>query len=326
LALTLSVGFLLHSPVKLRHWTFNPGEIGIIAAGMTLSVAVGLLIVGNINIIRADIFSKQGQIFEERGKWDGAIFFYDKAIKIEKNQDYYYMSLAQACLGKGKSIAGQSRDIWFREAEKALFKAMKISPLDPVHSTNLARLYTTWGEVSKGTQRSELLEKALTQYAAAGKLSPNNAQVYNEWGKTFLVLGNTEKANEMYQKSLSLDSRYQRTYIFLGQLYIAQKKWAEAAEAFQQSLKFYPKRVDGYIGAGYVHVQMGELEAARQSYQKALKVSPKDFRPHMHLAILYQKMGNTAEAVSELKKALALAPDENKPALQTFLDKLRTLQ
>jgi tetratricopeptide (TPR) repeat protein len=327
LALAAVLTFLFRRAVKSVGWSGELADIGVVALAVVLPVVAGIVIFAtNVSIVRADILYKQGLSSEKAQQWDGAIYFYDKAIQMAKDQDFYYLFLGRAYMEKGKASQGENREAWLKEAEKALLKAREIAPLNTDHSANLARLYRTWGGLSQGQRRTELLNKALTYYADATSLSPHNAQLFNEWGQTYYILGDVVQALEMYQRSLDLDKQYVQTYLLLGEHYMQQEEWEKAAEAYRQAIEVSPKSVDAYGALGYVYTQLNDLEAALKAYQKAVELRPRNFNNRKNLAILLQQMGRIDEAIIEATEALELAPENQQQTMQTFLAQLQQSQ
>jgi cyclophilin family peptidyl-prolyl cis-trans isomerase/Flp pilus assembly protein TadD len=328
-AVALTLTLLSHSG-RLTipwHWAGELGDFGVVALSLAAALIVGVLIFAtNVSIVRADILYKQGFSAEKAGQWDGAIYFYEKAIETARDQDFYYLFLGRAYMEKARSVQGDQRELLFQASEQALQQARELAPLNTDHSANLARLYRTWGGLSLGDKRTELLNKSLTYYADATSLSPHNAQLFNEWGQSYLALGKVDQAMEKYQRSLSLDSQYLQTYLLLGELYMGQKQWQEAADVYQQAVALSPRSVDAYSAIGYVATQMGDLEAAQNAYLKAVDLQPRNFNHRKNLAILYQQMGQTDEAIAQATEALNLAPENQKQAMQNFLAELRQAQ
>lgn len=324
LSLAAVLTFLFRRPTKPWRWGGGLADIGVVALGVILPVVAATLIAAtNISIVRADILYKQGLSSEKAEQWDGAIFFYDKATQIVPQEDFYYLFLGRAYMEKGKAGQGATREQLLSQSEKILKKARQLAPLNTDHSANLARLHRTWGGLTQGQDRSAHFQQALSYYADALSLSPNNAQLYDEWGQTYFALGEYEKAEEKYNRSLAIDRQYLQTYLLLGELYMRQKAWDKALSIYQQALETNPKSADLYSALGYVYTQQGNLEAALQAYEQAVELRPKSYNDRKNLAILYQQMGRTEDAIREATEAYNLAPDSQKQTMQSFLAQLQ---
>jgi len=309
-------------PLLRWRWTGKPADLAFSAALAVVPLAVLLIFVSNLTVIRSDILYKQGLSSERASDWDGAIFFYNKAIALAPDQDFYYLFLGRAIMEKGRTATADVRDKTLQESERALLKARLIAPLNTDHSANLARLYRTWGGLSKEPLRTERLTQALRYYADATNLSRHNAQLFDEWGQTYLALGDVDQAEKKYQQSLALDQKYAQTYGLLGDLYVDQSRWEEAVLAYQQAVKLDPKSADTYSSMGFAYSQQKDLQAALAAYQKAAELRPNNFANRKNLAIVYQQLGRIEDAIPEATEALKLAPDSQKAEMESYLAQL----
>ena len=324
-ALALILTFLFRRPVQAWRWSGKPADAVLLASGIVLPVvALVLLVVTNLGIVRADIMYKQGLTSEKAGEWEGAIYFYQKAIDAAPDQDYYYLFLGRALMEKGRATGTEDPDAWFAESEVALLKAREIAPLNTDHSANLGRLYRTWGGLSDEPQRTDLLTKALSYYADATALSPQNVQLLNEYGQTFLGLDEPDMALAKFQSSLQLDKKYTQTYLLLGEYYLDAGRWAEAVQAYQGALGVSSRSTEALSSLGYAYSQQGLMDEALAAYEKAVELSPKNFGYRKNLAIIYQQMGFLEEALREAEEALALAPASQKDAMESYVQQLRS--
>ena len=95
-----------------------------------------------------------------------------------------------------------------------LEKARAINPSNINHLANLGRIYNGWGGLTKDPEESkERLQQALNYYQEATTSSPHNAQLLNEWGRTYQFLEDREKASAKFEGSLALDHEYGETYL-----------------------------------------------------------------------------------------------------------------
>jgi len=301
-----------------------------------------------MNVIRADIVYKHAKSYFEAGQFDASIALYQQAVKLAPKEDYYYLFLGSAFLERAKQapegpatlsedisaarilsftpqqIASLSREDLLIASQSVLLEARRLNPLNTDHSANLARLNRTWGQIaSDQARRTETLDKAVEYYSQATTLSPNNAQLFNEWGQVYYLIGDREKALEKYQHSLSVDQEYHETYIFLGDLYLNTNELDKAADAYSKALELNPGIAQAHSALGYIYSQQGNLEEAVEENLKVLELSPKDYASHKNLALLYQQLGQTDKAVAEAQIALGLAPEGDKANLEAFIAQLR---
>ncbi|MFQ6059251.1 MAG: tetratricopeptide repeat protein, partial [Anaerolineae bacterium] len=315
----LALILLRREPLPLAFWRGLSGWLyPLLAAG-----TVVLIFMTNVNVVKADIYYKQASVgFQKRGEYDAAIEYYTRALKLAPDQDRYYLFLGGALLEKAKRTtdAAQQRALLEQDRE-ILEKAQELNPLNPDHTANLARLYQAWGQLTTDPQeRVQRLNKSLNYYRQATQLSPNTAHLYNEWGWTYYIMGDYDKALEKYQYSLGLDQQFDQTYVRLGELYRTQKKWDQAEEAYQKALELNPRSVEAHSALAFVYAQQGELEKAVEENLKVIELSPNDLASHRNLAILYQQLGRLDQALAEARRALELAPGDQ--VLEAFVENL----
>ncbi|HNS51968.1 MAG TPA: peptidylprolyl isomerase [Anaerolineae bacterium] len=325
LAIAAALTFLFRRPSKPWHWSGRPADAVLLGCCAALPVlAVALLVVSNLGIVRADILYKQGLTSEKAGEWEGAVYFYQKAIDVAPDQDYYYLFLGRALMEKARAAGTEDPNAWFLQSEVALQAAREIAPLNTDHSANLGRLYRTWGGLSDEPKRAQMLTQALAYYADATTLSPQNVQLLNEYGQTYLALGDREAALAKFQDSLRLDKKYTQTYLLLGEYYLDASQWAEAVKAYQGALGVSSRSTEALSSLGYAYSQQGLMDEALAAYERAVELSPRNFGYRKNLAIMYQQMGRLGDALREAEEALALAPDSQAASMESYVAQLRT--
>lgn len=326
--------FLLMALLSLVIWRTRPGEARWLSAGnwfgplvgVALAVAAGLFISAvNVSLVKADIIYKQGQAYDSAKRYNEAIFLYQKAIKEEPNEDYYYLFLGRAQLERARQANGEERQRFLKAAEQSLIKAQELNPLNTDHTANLGRLYLTWAQMINDPQQQQaLLRKALDYYQVATSLSPNAAHLHNEYGTAYQLVGDYDKALEQFEISLSLDQEYADTYRRLGELYRAMGKDDLAIEAFEKGLELAPRDVQLHSTLGYMYAQRGELDKAIEHNLAVLQRRPNDLASNRNLAILYQQAGDPRNALVYAQKALQLTKNESeKPALEALIKQLQ---
>ncbi len=310
-------------------------------------LVVVLVFTTNLSVISADVVYKHAKSYFGARQYDASIALYRRAVKLAPNEDYYYLFLGSALLEKAKrapagpttlpsdisaaellalapqQVANLSREDLLVASRAVLTEARRLNPLNTDHSANLARLHRTWGQLSSDpAQRAEKLGQAVEYYRQATSLSPQNAQLFNEWGQVYYILGDHERALEKYQHSLGLDQQYDQTYLLLGDLYLRLEELDKAADAYSRALELNPKIAQAHSSLGYIYSQQGKLQEAIEENLKVLELSPDDYASHKNLALLYQQLGQTDAALAEAQIALELAPEEEKANLEAFIAQL----
>ena len=161
-------------------------------------------------------------------------------------------------------------------------------------------------------ERIKLLEQSYDRYRQATLLSPQNAQLWNEWGLVGYFLGKYEDALDKFQHSLALDSAFTDTYVFLGDAYQALNRSDEALQAHLKAIELNPGSVTeqrllslpipGFLERRFeFYSKAGTLDQIVEALQKASL----DFAASSLLGNIYLRQGNLDQALVLLKQAAA---------------------
>ncbi|MDH4136208.1 MAG: tetratricopeptide repeat protein, partial [Anaerolineae bacterium] len=289
---------------------------------------IWIIFVTNLNVIRADIYYKQGQAYDNMQSRDAAIELYKKALTLAPNEDFYYLFLGRAYLERAQETNDSAQKATFLDRGlNVLLQARVINPLNTDHSANLARYYRTRGGMaSEPVDKEKYLNQALEYYRQATSLSPHNAQLFNEWGLVYFMMGDYDRTMEKYQRSLALDQEFEQTYLQLGDLYMARKELDQAAEAYSKAVELNPSQVQAHSTLSYIYSQQGKLAQAVEENLKVLELKPNDYASHKNLAILYQQLGQIDEAIAKAEAALSLAPQNDRASLEDYIAQLKGRQ
>ncbi|HQV71213.1 MAG: tetratricopeptide repeat protein [Anaerolineae bacterium] len=328
--------------------------------------------------------------------WDLAIEHYRKALQMAPNEDFYYLWLGRALLEKAKSMpttqaaatkvwgdtvsfndviydgnlwnkqrtplpsAALSREDLLTAARAVLDEARRINPLNTDHSANMARMWRQSADITQDAAlKRQRLENSSKEYAIATNLSPNNAQLWNEWGSLYLYsLGDSTQAFQKLNHSIEIDPKYDQTYLLLGDYGMQQAnvfasnrdqinakiktisdtvqiaalqaeaqtqddnykaKLRETTIQFTKAISVNPTSTQAYNILTYIYQQVGDLPSAIATAENLLAVAPKDWNVYKNLMILYNQNQQYDKARETGAKAVELAPTEQKAALQSYI-------
>jgi tetratricopeptide (TPR) repeat protein len=324
LLLALATALMREAALPSRTWRItNWWLYPILVVGLTW-----IILMTNLNVIRADIYYKQGQAYDNSQSRDAAIELYKKALTLAPNEDFYFLFLGRAYLERAQAANDPAqRAIFLDLGLNVLLQARIINPLNTDHSANLARYYRTRGGMaSEPVDKEKYLNQALEHYRQATSLSPHNAQLFNEWGLVYFMMGDYDRTMEKYQQSLALDQEFEQTYLQLGDLYMARNELDQAAEAYSKAVELKPDQVQAHSTLSYIYSQQGKLAQAVEENLKVLELKPNDYASHKNLAILYQQLGRIDEAIAEAEAALSLAPETDRVPLEDYIAQMKGRQ
>ncbi|OQY47800.1 MAG: hypothetical protein B6242_04065 [Anaerolineaceae bacterium 4572_78] len=103
----------------------------------------------NIDVVKADIYLKEGERFRGAKKWDSAIRVHKESISVDRDEDFYYLMLAldyQLKAQDNKLTQEQRMSAW-NEGERIALRAREINLYNPDNTGNMGRYYFTLAQV-----------------------------------------------------------------------------------------------------------------------------------------------------------------------------------
>ena len=348
---TLIVGMAISMLMQGRTWF---GKWATDFGGLGAVVIVPLLVFGiigtNLNNIRADTIFKQADPLKSQGQWDAAIAHYKVVSALQPNEDFFYLWMGAAFLEKAtnapllaadrpsiitpqttfNSIMNLDFDKTYvlnqpdtlQVALTVLTHARDLNPLNTDHSANLARLYRRWSDLETDKQaKRDRLATSSAYYGQATILSPQNAQLWNEWATVNLSLHDIDQqlnngqatddltqAQSLLDHSLSLDQQYDETYLFRGQLDRFLGKNDEALQEYQNALKWNPDSTDAWGGITDLYSAQGNYTGVETITLSFLQTHPTFVAGLRTLARnAYIPAGRLADAIDTQQQVIQLS-------------------
>jgi tetratricopeptide (TPR) repeat protein len=312
IAAMLAMPYLRRQPAwRIANWWLYP--VLILAAGAVIWFK-------NINVVRSDVYLKQGEQYRAQAQYDNAITLHKRSIDLDSDEDFYNLMLALDYQLKGQDsrITAQDRAQAWAAGEQVALEARQINAYNPDNTTNMGRYYFTWAQVAPpdDPQRPALFQKALEFFQKATQLSPQNVVAYNLWAQTYYVLGQYEQAEKILQTSASLDPDFDQTQMLLGDTYGAMGRVAEAAKAHRAAIllspgafadQFLDQRLDFYLSASpTVTASAGgaPMQQIISALEEAGSIYPNSALIAGALGRVYARMGDYATAINYYEQAI----------------------
>jgi len=144
--------------------------------------------------------------------------------------------------------------------------------------------------------------------------SPNNVRAYNELGAIFRDEGKYDRASELFEKALKINSNYSLTYYNLGFIQYKYGNYEDALKYFRQTLKLKltPQiHMDVLNSMGMTYSAMGKDNDAVIHFKDAIRILPASIIAYNNLGLQYIKMGKFEEAIEMLEKGLKIREESH---------------
>jgi tetratricopeptide (TPR) repeat protein len=173
---------------------------------------------------------------------------------------------------------------------------------------NLAEeLTVNYSEIVKMVENQE---KTLAEEEKKHKLS--EAKRINNTGVMAYHNGQYEKAKELFNKAIKLDSTFTEAYNNLGLTYTETDEETKATEAFKKAIELNPDLSTTYNNLGYAFYRLESYSEAIEMYNEAINKSKDNSSAYTNLGNAYYKLDKIEEALEAWEKAIEIDPANEK--------------
>ena len=285
-------------------------------------------------LLRANIYSTQGNVYGDLGQYSEAKEYYKKALIIRKEiygEKHGDVAASYNNLGAVYRNLGQ-----YSEAKEYYEKALIIrKEIYGEKHGNVAATYNNLGIVCRNlgqySEAKEYNEKALIiTKEIYGEKHGDVAASYKNLGGVYRDLGQHSKAKEYYEKALIIGKEtygehhgyVAASYYNLGIVYNDLGQYSEAKEYHEKAL-IIRKEIFGekhgnvaasYNNLGIVYRNLGQYSEAKEYYEKALIIRKEIYgekhgdvaESYNNLGAVYNELGQYSEAKEYYEKALII--------------------
>ena len=237
---------------------------------------------------RADVYFELGNAYLNLGEIDHAISSYKRALRLEKDNRKYHISL-------GKALVIKAREM-IRSSDEDLYRA----PV-AVQEEHMEKLGKTIGAAKK------LFTRVLEEV--------DYADVHKQMGDVLALEEKFVEALEEYDRALEKSPHYLEAQFFKGKLFETSGMVDEAVvcyrEVIEKSLGYGKTKRDiglTHYSLGLLYGERGLLKEAIEHHKKMVERHPDYADARYHLGSALFKAGRVKEAAEELKRAIELNP------------------
>ncbi|MFH1228406.1 MAG: tetratricopeptide repeat protein [Planctomycetota bacterium] len=145
----------------------------------------------------------------------------------------------------------------------------------------------------------ELINKAISDYDKAVKINPIEAACYNNRGKTYAEIGESEKAMADYNEAIKCNPKMAEAYNNRGLLYKRQDKPELALADFNNAIRSDPKQAEAYCNRGNIYEEKHNMDNALSDYSEAISINPKYAIAYYNRCMAYYNSGKYPQALAD---------------------------
>jgi type IV pilus assembly protein PilF len=178
-----------------------------------------------------------------------------------------------------------------------------------------AQLHT---DLAAGYYERGRMDVALEELAESVKLDPQNAKTYNVYGLVYATLGESAKAEQSFQRALSLAPSDPDIRHNWGWYLCTSNRARESIPEFELALRdpLYRTPEAALVNAGRCSASFGDTAGAQNYFRRALAAAPNNAGAAFGLAQLSYKGGRTEEARGYMRPVMQ---QQNPPPDALFL-------
>lgn len=236
--------------------------------------------------------------------------FYNRALDLY-NQGQYAKALED--LAKARELNASMAEVYYTEglchqklenwdaAKKAFQDCLKRNASDTDALYNLARLYYNEDELD--------IAQAYLEQAEALLAPTEDPMVLGLMAYIAESQGNTQGAEDLYNRVLALNPESSQTWFYLGKLRIQTGDYPNAASALQHASELDPTNPEIPYEQSLCFAKLGQWEETINACKRVLDLSPNYTKAYNQLGLACYCSNQFEEALHHYEKALSIDPD-----------------
>jgi len=197
-----------------------------------------------------EIWDAKGQKAMQLNKFDEAIEYFGKAIKLDPRNKHTFYNRGLAFLYSSKF-------------EESVGDFSKVIELD----SNYADAYNNRG---LSYNYLDKFDSSIADFDRAVRIDSNFTEAYINRGSANLGMGRTELAMKDFSKAISLNSQNPAVYVERGRLNYKTRRFEEAVDDFTKSIKLGMKSPKIYYNRGNAYFGLKKFDLAIKDYTRVL--------------------------------------------------------
>lgn len=224
----------------------------------------------------ADIHNNYGNILQNLGQYESALFHFDQAVLANP-----YLAISYS--NRGNAL---QRLVRFEEAIRSYTVAITINPIVADFFSNRGNAY----------QYTNDFDSAYKDYLSALTAAPDHAQAYYNLGNLLKAQDRLSDAINCYFRAIRINANYADAFNNLGNIYKDQHENNLAIKAYDEALRCNPKHVDALNNRGVAYQNLLKFEQAIENFDEAIQVNPNSYKAFVNKSIVLLLQGALPKA------------------------------
>lgn len=253
-----------------------------------------LLFIADDIEVKEKVYARIAYNAQALNKIDEAIFYYQKAIKLDIQCEEAHIGLIELAEKENRT-----------EEVIAFYK--EIIDQDPYQAW-------AWFYLSYIYMYQDEILKAIDAIEYAIAIEDKNHAFWFQKGHIFMNQAMYEQALECYEHTLALEDEKEEPeyranlYCHIGACYEQMKNLKKAFHAYKEAMNIYPNWLHAWIGMGNINVAFNKWQAAIRDFKKAVSIDSNCALGWLGLAEAEAGMGNELAAEEAYRQAILIDP------------------
>jgi len=295
-----------------------------------------------LDATRADANESLGYALLLRDDYKGAAKYFRRALELDTNSHSARFRLASALSQDGRleetvAVLEQARQLspeahrlmaeaaqQLKQLERAKTNYEAAIRLKPNFTEAYYGLSQTLAQLGDAEKSKEFLEKSAAlrkeseeearrvraNFDSLAVTRKSVAQTHTDVGRIYRMLGNAQKAEELWLRAATLDPQNVLCRVQLAVLCHQSRRYREALQFYEEAVRLDPTDGLAHLNMGNVCLKLNLSERSERAFKEVIRVAPNRAEGHGALARLYlQANRNLVEAERLAATAVELEPD-----------------
>ena len=153
------------------------------------------------------------------------------------------------------------------------------------------------------------VDRAIEIYADAIKLNPNNIYTYNNRGSAYGSKNSFDRAIADYTRAIGLSPNYAEAYLNRGVAYGTKGDYDRAIADYTRAIELKPDFAEAYTNRGAAYLKTGRFEQVLDDYTRAIGLNPNYAEAYLNRGVAYGAKGGYDRAIADYTRAIGLNPN-----------------